>query len=218
MNINNPYLPPESELDVSPDVEPIDAAGVWRERNMLVVRRTGELPDRCVKTNLPARGSKLTLKLVWRHPAWYLLLLTPRIGIALFLIVGMLVRRTAVVDVGLCEDVIDHRRGRQILAWTLIAGGVCAIFGGLAWTDRNVDVGLATTLAGLISVIVGSIVLSTTQLLWTKRIAGDFVWLQGIHRDYLAALPEWPGPESVGSEKRSDRNSTEGRHETEGID
>jgi hypothetical protein len=34
-------------------------------------------------------------------------------------------------------------------------------------------------------------------LLSAKRITKDYIWLKGVHPDYLAELPEWPQGDAV---------------------
>lgn len=31
------------------------------------------------------------------------------------------------------------------------------------------------------------------RIVWPTRIEHGYVWLGGVHPDYLARLPEWPG-------------------------
>lgn len=58
----NPYAAPESEVSYGPS--PLDTQwDLWRDGSILVMRKEAELPDRCVKGNLPAHGYRLKRRL-----------------------------------------------------------------------------------------------------------------------------------------------------------
>ena len=48
---------------------------LWQENKKLVARSETVFPDRCIKCNAPAGGSRLKRTLYWAHPAYLLLIL-----------------------------------------------------------------------------------------------------------------------------------------------
>jgi hypothetical protein len=82
------------------------AAMIWRSDKLLVAAPGAELPDRCVKCNAPAGGRRLKRTLYYHHPAIYLLLLC---NLIIFAIVALIVRKRAVLQIGLCEHHLARR-------------------------------------------------------------------------------------------------------------
>src|SRR5579863_7323166 len=74
--------------------------GLRWEGNKLVCHSETPFPDWCVKCNEPANGFRLKRVMYWQHPAYYLLLLC---NLLIMAIVIMIVRKKAILHVGLCE-------------------------------------------------------------------------------------------------------------------
>ena len=78
----NPYAAPQggSPFGANPNQPqwqapaPAAEAGVWRDGRLLVMHKSAQLPDRCVKSNQPADG-RLLRKMYWHHPLIFLSLL-----------------------------------------------------------------------------------------------------------------------------------------------
>lgn len=114
----NPYAAPEAEI--APGKYAPEGGGAWRDGNLLVMSRDAELPDRCIKCNLPAHGYTLKRNLSWHAPWWFHC-------------------KTARVFIPLCER---HRRRRIrgiIVGWGLFVLGMAVIFGGAALADHFLD-------------------------------------------------------------------------------
>jgi len=157
--------------------------GVWRAGNLLVLAEDAELPDRCVKTGLPAEGGWVEVRLRWHHPALYLVLLA---GIILYFIVAYFASTSVVVRVGITDRALSAARRGWRLTWALVLLGialcVAAAYGvPLLWAP-----GLA------LMVVAIPVFLLRARLVWPTRIEHGYVWLAGVHPDYLAQLPEWP--------------------------
>lgn len=165
------------------------AGGVWRDGKLLVMSKNAELPARCVKTNEPT-DRRLKRSLYWHDPLLYLLILA---GVLVYAIVAMIVRKTATVNVGLSPQRIARRRWGIAIGWLSFFVGVVLVIVGISnSTPKNsmailVLVGL---LGGLIGIIVGAVL---AQVVTAAKITDDYVWLKGVHPDYLAALPAWSG-------------------------
>ena len=201
MSDANPYVSPvdseEVGLATAADVEQW-RQGLYRKGNQLVMHQDAFLPDRCVKTNKPAGGHRVCRHFVWVHP---LFLLTLPLGVVPFLILFFLLRKEATIYISLSEQWIRKRRrailiGRWItLLGTAIVGAsittlFCAdVVGGHnepAWAQWGLVVGTAVFLGGI---LYGAFAI---QAIWPARITDDYVWLKGVHPDYLAELPPWP--------------------------
>ncbi len=109
MTTTNRYAPPKAELRDHDGVE----TEMWREGKVLAMRRGGLFPNRCIKCNAPAVAPGRRQKLTWHPPAWYLLIL---LAVLLYAIVAMIVRKTATIEIGLCE-----RHQKRVL-WGRIVG------------------------------------------------------------------------------------------------
>jgi len=169
---------------------------VWRDGKLLVMRKTAELPDRCVKTNAPAE-SWLKRSLSWHPPLIYL---TALAGLLLYVIVALIVRHTATIYVGLSRAAVRRRWTAILLGWLL----ALAFFGlfcmGIAflspqnrqWEHLALWCIFGGMLGGLITVAVCNHIASCVS---PAKITERYVWLKGGHRDYLAELPEWNGDE-----------------------
>src|SRR5262249_31752161 len=102
---------------------------LWRYRRQLVLRPGTVVPDRCVKCNSPANGSRLRRRLYWHPPLVYLLIL---VNLLLYVIVALVIRKRAVIDIGICAV---HRQRRIIiiaLSWSSILVGVAMLVYGIA--------------------------------------------------------------------------------------
>jgi hypothetical protein len=158
--------------------------GVWRCGDRMVMRIDAELPDRCVKTNVPADGQWADIRLSWHHPALYLVIL---LNLVAYFIVAYFVRTSVIVRVGLTQSALNSARRARVLMWVLFLGGVsfCAAafaaeFPPLFW------LGLALVLLAIPVFLWGA------RIVWADKIEPGYVWIAGVHRDYLAELPEWP--------------------------
>jgi hypothetical protein len=158
---------------------------MWRQGRRLVTRSETPFPDRCVKCNAPANGFRLKRVLYWAHPAYLLLLLC---NILILLIVYLIVRKKAVLDIGLCER---HRARRKLgltIAWSSVALGLILLCcAGIFDSGWCILTGCFVILTGGIA---GGIMARTIA---PTKIDKDTVWASGVHKDFLAMLPEWPG-------------------------
>ena len=196
----NPYSAPEAGVAGSPLVaEAEEGRGVWRDGKILVMAKVARLPSRCVKCNAPATY-RLWRKFSWHTPWLFLMVIFP--GLLFYAIVALIVRKTAKVELPLC-DVHKSRRSKGIaIGWVVSLAGIglffVAVQSGLP--DELVGVlgliGLVLLLAGLIYGLVRS------QTVVAQKIDATHVWLKKVGLPYLAELPNLPGSEeSQGSGK-----------------
>jgi GYF domain 2 len=162
------------------------AGSMWRMKKQLVTHSETPFPDRCVKCNAPANGFRLKRVLYWQHPAYYLLLL---INLLILVIVVLIVRKKAILNIGLCNI---HRAKRQqaiIIGWSGTLGGLAlACIGGIAFKSGWLV--LVGIIVFLVAAIYGGVV---GPIISAAKVTKENVWVKGVHRDFLAGLPEWPG-------------------------
>ena len=189
MSYENPYQPPKV---TDPMLKPqmLNESGIWRQGSLLVMRKTAVLPDRCVKSNEPT-DRKLKRSLNWHHPAIFLTIL---ISLCIYIILALVLSKKAVIHIGLSDEWFAKRAQAMMIAWGLIVASIAMFVGGIALVDRNeafgflIAVGIVLFLGAAIYGLVASRMVAPT------KIDDTYVWLKGVNTEYLASLPEWPGP------------------------
>jgi hypothetical protein len=178
MTTTNRYAPPKAALE--------DRSGndtdMWREGKVLVLRKGCDFPNRCIKCNAPSVAPRRRYKLSWHTPWLYLLIL---LALLLYAIVALIVRKTAVVDIGLCE-----RHQKRVL-WGRIIG-----WGGLA-LELALGIGsgvLDKPELGVIALVLALPWIITTlvvnRLVLPDRIDDNLVRLKGCGEEFLRSLPD----------------------------
>lgn len=176
MTPEQPYFPPAAH----------NLNTIWRNKSILVMTKEALLPNRCIKCNAPA-DEQLKRKLTWHHPAVYLLIFA---SLLIYIVVALVVRKTATVNVGLCEEHSSLRRRNLLITWALGIGSVLSfVTAGMLEDMTFVLIG-----AGLIfgCAIFGTV---TLRVVVPRKIDNYFVWLKGIDGHFLQQFPEWRGQE-----------------------
>lgn len=162
--------------------------GVWRDGGLMVMCKDAELPARCVKTNEPT-DRWLRRQLYWHSPVLYFLILFP--GLLIYVIIALIVRKSADIRVGVSPQAISHRRWGIATAWLSFLIGVFLVIFGLA-NDKPGNslwiVSIVGLIGGLIGIITGVVM---SRVVAATKITDEHVWLKGIHPEYLATLPNW---------------------------
>jgi len=174
MTPQQPYFPPPMH----------NLNTIWRNDSTLVMTKEALLPNRCIKCNAPA-DEQLKRKLTWHHPALYLLVF---VSVLIYAIVAMIVRKTATVNIGLCEDHLSSRRRNLLITWGLGFGSVASFVGAALLEDGTLLLLGITLLLGC--AIYGIV---TLRVVVPSKIDDYFVWLKGIDGNYLQQFPEWRG-------------------------
>jgi GYF domain 2 len=160
------------------------SGGVWRDGKLMVATKGATLPDRCVKCNRPANGLRLTRKLYWHPPAYYLLICG---GVLLYAIVALIVRKNTVLDFGICELHKNKRKRWLAITWSLVALAVVLFIAGAV-----ADEGGIAAIGGLVlflSLIFGVL---ASQFVTPRKMETDgLVWLKGVNAEYLQLLPAY---------------------------
>lgn len=188
----NPYAPPESEVTglAGSVYAPAVTGDVWRSGTVLVMTKDAALPDRCVRCNRPAQV-RLPRKLSWHRPWIYLTIL---ISILVYLVIALVARKKARVEVPLCSEHERQRKNRLGTGWIVVLCSMLLGAVGLGSPDHLWLLGVApfTLLAGLIFVT------AVSQPVTPKKIDDHHVWLRKVSPEFLADLPRAPGHLALG--------------------
>ncbi len=191
----NPYQPPKvadtvAPLPQVPMAVPVDSyPGPWRHGKLLVTYKYAELPDICVVSNQSANGTRLKRNMSWHHPA---LVLTVFAGVLIYVIVAIVLSKRAKLEIPMVREWILRRRKRIAIAWLIVLSSIAAFIGGVALLGQQLDAGGWLMLASLFLFLGGLIyALIACPLIRPARISDNYVWLKGVHADYLANLPVW---------------------------
>jgi hypothetical protein len=169
---------------VLPPPPSVGLSGVWRDRSVLVMSKGAELPARCVKCNEPT-SLRLKKKLSWHHPAIYILVF---VALLIYLIIAMILRKSATVQLGLCEEHLAKRRLNIIITLSMVVLGFIGFIVGAIYEDFiYVLIGFLLLMASIIYALVA------VKIVSASKIDDKFVWLTGVNKDYLNELPQFPG-------------------------
>jgi hypothetical protein len=161
-------------------------AGVWRDGSTIILYKGSLLPHACVKCSREASQNVLRKTYSWHHPALYILIISPLI----YIIVALIVRKTALVHVPLCEAHRSRRRNFMLIASAAFVAGLgCFFIPGALNEVWPILLGILLFLGGAITGIVG------TQILTPKKIDDQYAWLNGAGTAYLNQLPPLPPPQ-----------------------
>jgi hypothetical protein len=167
--------------------------GVWREGNKLVMTKQAMLPAICVQTNQPT-AERLRRRLYWHNPWIYLLFFT--CGLVVYVIVALVVRQSADIKIGLCRERIVRRRWIIFWAWMGALAAIGLFIAGVAAGEKNMNSNLSPILCiGALVTFLGSLITGSilARIVTPAKITTRYVWLKGVHPEYLAALPAFPG-------------------------
>jgi len=156
----------------------------WREGKRVVAHNQSSLPARCYKCNQEVATAPITRKLYWHPPAYYLFIF---FNFIVYVIVAIIVRKRATLDVYLCEQHTQRRKYFMIGGW---AGALLGILMVIVGAGENIGwlvvLGIVLFLGATIAGIAGS------QLARPSRIKGDTIWLTGAGKEFRASLPPLP--------------------------
>jgi len=161
--------------------------GLWRAGKILVMEHQANVGDRCLKSNVP---TKRTLKrtLSWHHPAVFAAVL---ISPLIYIILALLLRRKATIYIGLSDKWFAKRRMTILVSWGVALSGIGMILGGIvSWENQGslgwlVFVGSVDFFAGLLYGLIGA------RMVTPSRMSATYIWLRGVHPDFLEDLPIW---------------------------
>jgi hypothetical protein len=162
-------------------------AGLWRQGNLLVMHKQAPLPDICLKSNLPSQR-RLKRRLAWHSPALYLLIF---LHVFIYIIVAMIVRKSATINIPLTQEWYSRRHRRMAFSWGAI--GLCVFVAGMCISamDQHPIAPLAFIASVLAAIGFAIYGLYSCQLVGARRMTDDYIWLKGVHPEFLDRLEPW---------------------------
>lgn len=153
---------------------------IWRSNSALVMNKRAQLPQRCVKCNAPTQHT-LKRNLRWHHSTLYISILG---SLLLYLVLALVLSKSATIHVGLCETHLAARKRDIIITCFLVLVSFAGFYFAAMTEDMNlVFVGAIVFLGGVIYGIV------RTKVVAPKKIDEHYVWLTGINDNYLQQFP-----------------------------
>jgi hypothetical protein len=185
-----PPYPPAQQFGYPP-AQAVSAGGIWRKGDILVLDKHAQLPQRCVKSNLPAERY-LKRNLSWHHPLLAISVLASPI---IYIILAAILSKRATIHVGLTDEWYARRRMRIIITWVLALVSGAMMLGGCVLADQLQELTLLFLLGGLI-LFIGALIFGSmaARLVYPAKITDTHVFLKGVNAQYLDGLPEWPYP------------------------
>lgn len=184
----NPYAAPLELTAYEPPVlDTAPFAGLWRQGNLLVMHKEAPLPNICLKSNLPATH-RLQRNLYWHHPAIFLLIF---LHILIYAVVAVVVRKKAKIHIPLTAEWFHRRRRRMLIAWSVVFLGV-VIFGiGAVYVDQSPWAPFCLIVAVFLMLGAAIYGLASCRLVSPKKMTDTYIWLKGVHPEYLDRLDPW---------------------------
>jgi len=184
----NPYSSPAITTPIKPPSDPA-SGGVWRQGKLLVMGREAILPERCVKTNLPAEGRTLRRDLSY-YPPWVAVLIL--LNILIFAAVAVIIQKRATIHIGLCEERIAKRWRTIVISWMIVICSVCLGVTSLLMIDYS-ELAIPMLLVSIFTCVVGGLYgVLASRIVTASKIDKTHIWLRGVCPEYLAELPDFP--------------------------
>jgi hypothetical protein len=163
--------------------------GPWREGKYLVMSNNGPMPIACVKCGAePTTYIRKTL--TWHHPAIYLTIL---IGVLIYLIVAMVVRKTAKLQVPVCAACNARRKRNLAIGWLSFILSLVLCYVAVGVMDGNDEAQTWVALSSAALLLFSVIWAVGIQFILAKKITDQFVWIKKVGKEMLEPLPEFPG-------------------------
>jgi hypothetical protein len=198
----NPYAVPETPNEGIYNAEFSDHAvshEIWRDGKCLVVSKNAVLPNICLFTNEPTDGSTVKHPFAWTHPAYVwigllLLILILPFGLLVCAIASPFINHRAKLLLPVCKKRVARWKTRRhvwlgsvalaVALWATCFGLITAGDDDIAAVVFFLSLGVVS-LGALLSTLVG-------WKMKAARIHKNYVWLKGVHPEYLARFPELP--------------------------
>lgn len=161
------------------------AGGVWRRGKALVAAKEAKFPEKCIHCGATNDLQRLKKRLYWHHPAIYLTIFA---GLLVYVIVALVVRKRADIEISICAADRSRRRVKIALAWLLWIA-VFVSFPLLGTTYAREWMWVFPPFL-LIAAVVFAL---RARLVYAQKIDDKYVWIRGVSESYLANLPEWTG-------------------------
>jgi hypothetical protein len=184
----NPYASPQGYYQQPAPQKPAAFAGLWRQGNILVMHKLAPLPDICLLSNQPAT-KRLSRTMYWHQPWIYIVFL---ISPVIYFIVAVIVQKNATIRIGLNDEWYARRQRRMLVSWLTVFAFLALLGVGVANVD-SADWAPLAIIAGIVGGLAAMITgLLICRLVTPDRITDEYVWVKGVHPDFLNRLDVWP--------------------------
>ena len=151
----------------------------------------GILPKVCCRCGMPAEAEK-RVSFAWTPP-WTLILILA--GVLIYIIVAMILRKTRVVYLPVCEEHNSYWKAPELFLGLSLLGTIVGIIGGIALFSGNPNTAdyVAFVVLGALFWFVVSLIIS---IVWQQRyirvteITDREIRLKNVHPDFIEALEQ----------------------------
>jgi hypothetical protein len=166
-----------ASLQEAPDLVADETTVAWRDADLLVLAMEGFPPERCLQCNSSDGVKQKTITLGY-YPKYNLFLL----------LFGFIYYKTIKLEITLCEAHLSARSQNVFVTFLFIIIGVIIFIVALANMSAMIfGIGILVFGAGGIFGVVRGSPVSISKMDKTH------LWIEGVCREYLAALPKWMG-------------------------
>ena len=125
----------------------------------------------------------------WHEPAVYVSIMG---GPLLYIILALALAKRATIYIGLRPEWFARRRGAIDIGWGLVLLSVALVAVGIVNFDQYGEAGWLI-LMGVVLFFAGALYgLLASRMVSPQRISDDYIWLKGVHPEFLVDLPHWP--------------------------
>lgn len=174
MEERNPYAPPKAEVGTTKNGDCV------RDGKLVILQAGGDLPPRCIVCNAPAVAPVKEIKLYWHSPWLYLLAL---FNLLVYLVVGLLARKSVKVSPGLCAP-HTTKRNRRILIFA-VGGGAAVAVAIFLMMARQSTGAIVLFLLALLMLVAGML---ASRKVYANKITNEYARLGGCKEPFLASL------------------------------
>lgn len=157
---------------------------LYRDKKNLVFRKGAMMPSQCIKTNKQLNDQDgVQKKIYWNHP---LIGLTLFISPLIYIILALATRKQYEGFFPVCPEYNKKRK------FHVFYGVLALIVGIVLFIVSAANEELILLMAPATILVLGAIIfLFRKRLLIPIKITNDFVWMKGVHKDFLHTLPQW---------------------------
>ena len=198
----NPYATPEftDYVPQRPELyNRLKFDGLWRDGNLLVVTKGIEFPDICLKTNEPTDSARISQR--FSFTPWWIVavvlvvfLVQIHFGLLLCILLGPFVTRRAKLRYPASAHLYRRWQLSRRIGWNtaaVVAASLAGVYGAATLHKEPIAFFLLL-FAGLV-IVIGVVAKGIVGWrLKSKRITKHYIWIKGVHPDYLRRLPELP--------------------------
>jgi hypothetical protein len=105
----------------------------------------------------------------------------------------MILTKRATIHFALSEEWFAIRWRRILYAWGVVLASVVLFIAGVAFVDQTNSALPAFVIIGAIVLFLGGLIYGqyAPSLVSPKRMTDDYIWLKGVHPDFLDRLELW---------------------------